>query len=289
MSVPIRLPGLRGESPAAALALYGISHLLGEEATVSWVADERGAGWCAEVTSSRTGGLDELCRALVDAVVADPLSGLRDLAKDVNELTPKLWSVGLRTDIAVARLVAGLCCEAPLRQGERVALSPICVYSFGTRGTLFGNAVKQDEAIDVKSVRALLTSPWTPTKGCNTLGFDPGARRQDGAIMGPDPSADGVRGVPGLVPLVLRGLAAVAPMPHPTRAQGGAFARGDGRVEFRWPIFTTPVARASLSLVVARDWMRRSPAQCAAAGIEAVFAAVVLRAERRLSLGRRVA
>ena len=128
-----------------------------------------------------------------------------------------------------------------------------------------------------------------PKKGCNTLGLDPHARRQDGAIIGPDPSADGVRGVPALVPLAARGLAAVAPMPDAGRVRGGAFVRDGAGLDFRWPVFTFPVSAAALPLLVARDWSSRTASQRAAAGVEAVFASRILRDERRLSIGRRVA
>lgn len=284
MAEPISLPGLRADSPAAALALYGISYLLGEEATVRWTP----ASGSAEVnTPCET--IDDLCELLVGAVRRDPFHGLERIGKDINELTPAAWESNAKPGTALGRLVAGLCAEAPLRNGDRAALTPICVYSFGTRGTLFGNAAKQDEAFDVKALRAVLNGAWVAKKDVNTLGFDPGARRQDGAIMGPDPSADGVRGVPGLVPLVLRGLAAVAPMPWPSRVGGGAFRRENGTLQFLWPIFTAPTGAAALPALVARDWTQRNPAERVAASIDAVYAADILRAERRLSFGRPVA
>ncbi len=131
-------------------------------------------------------------------------------------MTPDQFAAGQSE--AVHRVLVGLAAEAPLRANGRVAITPICTYSFGTRGTLFGNAVKQDASLTAEVVRRLLANEAREQKGCNTLGFDPAARRQDGAVIGPDPSADGVRGVPGLVPLMLRGLATVAPMPGIVKA-----------------------------------------------------------------------
>lgn len=287
MSVPLALLGLRGDSPAAALALYGIAYLLGSDATVRWTG-VAASGWHAEVTAEDCGDLAELADRLVEAIAADPLSSMGSLAKDINELKSETWRDGINQGGSIGRLVAGLCAEAPLRTGERVSLTPACVYSFGTRGTLFGNAAKQDDAVGAKDLRALLAGPWSAKGNCNTLGFDPGARRQDGAVMGPDPSADGVRGVPGLVPLVLRGLAAVAPMPGARRVSGGAFARHEEGIDFRWPVFTAAVRTDALPLVAGRNWSARTRAQRMAAGIEAVFGSLILRAERRLSIGRRI-
>jgi|GEM_PF-6132156 len=283
------LPGLSGESPAAALALYGIAQLLAERAAVQWQA--HGDGWCGALVSDEIGTVDELAQALSDAVAADPLDALQALAKDVNELRPDAWRRGVTGEdgASVRNVIAGLCAETPLRAAGQVPMTPLCVYSFGTRGTLFGNAVKQDAALKPADLRALLVGSWNARKDVNTLGLDPGARRQDGAVIGPDPSADGVRGVPALVPLALRGLAAVAPMPGISRVGGGAFLREAGRVSFSWPIFTTPVTSELLGLVAGRDWRSRDAAARAAAGIEAVYAAAILRDERRLGYGRRVA
>lgn len=284
----IALPGLRPDSPAAALALYGIAYLLGEGTAVRWAPDGA-SGWHAEVSSDDCADLDGLVERLVEAIRLDALTTVVDLAKDVNELTPEKWGEAVEGGGGIGRMVTGLCAEAPERQGGRVSLTPVCVYSFGTRGTLFGNASKQDDTVAVKDVRALLAGSSESRKGCNTLGLDPGARRQQGAIMGPDPSADGVRGIPGLVPLALRGLAAVAPMPGTRSVRGGAFMSSRDGVEFQWPIFTASVPAEALHLVVGRQWSGRPEAQRAAAGIEAVFASRILRAERRLSIGRRIA
>ena len=292
MTASIPLSGLRADSPAAALALYGIAHLLAPDVSVRWTGDGD-SGWHAEVSSARCADLDTLVEALIEAIGSDPLTGVQSIAKDVNELTPQTWSAALSAESAVTRLLEGLCAEAPLRTGGRVSLTPVCVYSFGTRGTLFGNLAKQDGALRTAELRALLYGSWMPKKGCNTLGLDPHARRQDGAIIGPDPSADGVRGVPALVPLACRGLASVGPMPGTDRVRGGAFARDGAGLDFRWPVFTFPVTASALPLLVARDWSRRSNAQRAAAGVEAVFASRILRPHGhisgRLALGRRVA
>jgi hypothetical protein len=288
VTASIQLPGVSADSPAATLALYGIARLLAPDISVCWTRHAE-LKWHADVLSARCADLDELVGMLIEAIESDPLTGLQSIAKDVNELTPHTWSCALSAEGAVAGLLEGLCAEAPLRTGGRVSLTPVCVYSFGTRGTLFGNVAKQDGALRPAELRALLHGPWMPKKGCNTLGFDPYARRQDGAIIGPDPSADGVRGVPALIPLASRGLAAVAPMPAAGRVRGGAFVSDGTRLDFRWPVFTSPVSAAALPLMAARDWSRRTDAQRAAAGIEAVFASRILRGERRLSIGRRVA
>lgn len=289
MSAPIALPGLHAASPAAALALYGIAQLLAPTGTVRWTAD-RVAGWHAEAAVDGCADLDGLVERLVGEITRDPLTGMGALAKDVNELVPETWYAAVVGGGSVADVVTGLCAEAPLRSGGRVALTPLCVYSFGTRGTLFGNVVKQDAAVREQDLRGVLAGSWQPKANCNTLGLDPMARRQDGAIMGPDPSADGVRGVPGLVPLMIRGLAVVAPMPGTDRPHGGAFERGAGReLEFRWPVFTRSTGADVLPLMTGRDWVSRSQAARTASGVEAVFAARIVRAERRLSTGRRVA
>lgn len=279
------IPGLRGGSPAAALALYGIASLLPANSTARWVQD--GGDWTAALDVD-VSDLVALAERLVNAINADGLASLAAVAKDINEVTPAQF-VAHRT-AAVRRVLVGLAAEAPLRPNGNVAITPICTYSFGTRGTLFANAVKQDAALTTEVVRRLLAREATEHKGCNTLGFDPSARRQDGATIGPDPSQDGVRGVPGLVPLILRGLATVSPMPaHGRRVNGGAFARTGHSWEFHWPIFTTPVRCDTLAFLAARDWAARSAARRAASGIDAVYASSVLRDERRLAHGRRVA
>jgi len=281
------LPGLRGGSPAAALALYGIASLLPAGSTVRWVEDGPG-DWVVAVDADMP-DLAALSTILVDAIKADGLGLLEKVAKDINEVTPDQFAA--RQSKAVHRVLVGLAAEAPLRANGKVAITPICTYSFGTRGTLFGNAAKQDASLTVDAVQRLLDDEAQEQKGCNTLGFDPAARRQDGAVIGPDPSADGVRGVPGLVPLVLRGLATVALMPGISQSgvQGGAFVRHERRWEFRWPVFASAVRCDGLPFLVARDWGARSAAQRGASSVNAVYASTVLRDERRLGHGRRVA
>ena len=289
MTAPIPLPGLRAESPAAALALYGIAHLLAPDFSVRWTS-QGDSEWHAEVVSARCADLDGLVKTLIGAIQSDPLTDVRSIATDVNKLTPQTWRASVEGMGAVSRLLMGLCAEAPLRRpGGQVPFTPLCVISFRGTGSFFGPTAKQDSGLAAKDLRTLLLGPWVSKRGCNTLGLDPGARRQDGAIIGPDPSADGVRGVPALIPLVSRGLAAVAPMPDADRVRGGAFARDSGGLEFRWPVFTFPVSAAALPLLVARDWSSRTASRRAAAGVEAAFASRILRAERRLSIGRRVA
>jgi hypothetical protein len=283
----IPLTGLRGDSPAGALALYGVAALLEDDATVRWAGAE--GRWHAAVAGPAVGGVDELAHLLAERVAADALSAVTGLAKDVNELTPDAWRAVVEGPAgSTRRLIIGLTAEAPLRAGGQVALTPLCVYSFGTRGTLFGNAAKADTTVKAADLRSVLEGPWRHKRNVNTLGLDPSARRQEGATMGPDPSADGTRGVPGLLPLLLRGLAAVAPMPG-TRPWGGAFATSDGAPELRWPIFVEPIAARAMPLVTARDWTLRSEAQRRAAGVAAIYAARILRDERRLSVGRRAA
>jgi hypothetical protein len=288
MKAAIELPGLRAESPAAALALYGIARLVESTATVRWMQGTA-AGWHGEVVTGVAGDIDGLVSILVERIATDSLEPAPNLAKDLNELRPEGWRAAIGSgNASIARMVLGLSAEAPLRATGAVALSPLCVYSFGTRGTLFGNAAKADTRLRPNDLRAVLAGPWTPQKGHNTLGFDPGARRQDGALMGPDPSADGVRGVPGLVPLILRGLVAVLPMPGVRSARGGAFSRDGRAVTFRWPVMTTPTPASAVGLLAARDWTTRSAAQRSAAGVTAVFESRILRTERRLSHGRQV-
>jgi hypothetical protein len=288
MTTSIPLPGLRGESPAAALALYGIAQVLAPDVTVRWASDGD-SEWRAEVISARCADLDGLIETLIDAIQSDPLTGVQSVGKDVNKLTPQTWGRSVEGMGAVSQLLAGLCTEAPLRPAGQVPYTPLCVISFRGTGSFFGPTAKQDGSLAAKDMRALLRGPWVSKRGCNTLGLDPGARRQDGAIIGPDPSADGVRGVPALVPLACRGLTSVAPMPGTRHVRGGAFVRDRAGLDFRWPVFTVPVSAAALPLLVARDWSTRTAVQRAAAGVEAVFASRILRDERRLSIGRRVA
>lgn len=288
MSTSILLPGLRAESPAAALALYGIAKALAPDVSVRWTTRED-SGWRAEVIGARCADLDGLVETLIDAIKSDPLTDVQSIATDVNKLTPQAWRASVEGIGAVSQLLIGLCAEAPLRSGGQVPYTPLCVISFRGTGSFFGPTVKQDGTLAAKDLHALLHGPWVSKKGCNTLGLDPGARRQEGAIMGLDPSADGVRGVPALVPLACRGLACVAPMPSTDRVRSGALVGDRAGLEFRWPVFTFPVRAAALPLLVARDWSKRTAAQRAAAGVEAVFASRILRDERRLSTGRRVA
>lgn len=280
------LPGLRGGSPAAALALYGIAWLVPAGSTMRWVGNGLG-DWVAAVDAD-VPDIAAMSATVVEAIKVDDLRTLQAVAGDINQVTPEQFAAP-RT-AAVRRVLVGLAAEAPLLAKGNVARTPICVVSFRGKRNLFGSAAKQDKAMDVQAVRRLLSGEAEEQKGCNTLGFDPAARRQDGAVIGPDPSADGVRGIPGLVPLILRGLATVAPMPGAGRStQGGAFVRIDRRVEFRWPIFSSAVRCDALPFLVARDWGARSASQRAASGIDAVYASTVLREELRLGHGRRIA
>jgi len=288
VSPAIELPGLRADSPAGALVLYGLASLLPRSARVRWKTSSS-LSWHAEVSDEGLHDLGQLVGLVVEAIKADSLTGLPSVAPDLNKLTPEGWvAASVRPD-AVGRVIAGLSAQAPLRPQGQVPFTPLCVISFRGKGSFFGPAVKQDTTIKVPELSELLAGPWRYRKACNTLGLDPDARRQDGAVIGPDPSADGVRGVPGLVPLALRGLAAVAPMPGETRLRGGAFAGTSQGTEFRWPVVVEPVPVDALPLVAARDWESSSDAQRAAASVEAVFASRILRGERRLSAGRRVA
>ena len=291
MSQIVALPGLRADSPAAALVLYGLAALVGPGA-IRWAGDAQ-AGWHGELSAERCEDLDGLVEVAVSAIAANPLTDLGSIASDLNKVLPEDWAQAVTRDDAVGRLASGMCADAPLRPKGQAPMTPLCVVSFYGKSSFFGPAVKQDRdladkrAAAVQQMTALLRESWMRNREVNTLGLDPGARRQDGATIGPDPSADGVRGVPALVPLALRGLATVAPMPAAKRVRGGAFS-ADGR-EFRWPVFTTPVPTDALPIVAARDWAARAPAQRAAAGVEAVFASRILRDERRLAHGRRIA
>ncbi len=68
----VALPGLRGGSPAAALALYGIASLLPAGSTVRWMDDDRG-DWVVAVDAS-VPDLAALSTILVDAIKADGLA-----------------------------------------------------------------------------------------------------------------------------------------------------------------------------------------------------------------------
>lgn len=291
MSPAVALPGLRADSPAAALALYGLAALVGPGA-IRWAGDAQ-AGWHGELSAEPCESLDGLAEVAVDAINADPLTDLGSIAKDLNKVLPEDWKQAVTRNDAVGRLASGMCAEAPLRREGQAPFTPLCVISFKGRGSFFGPTIKQDRELTrkrasaIRQMTAFLREPWMRRKDYNTLGLDPGARRQDGAIIGPDPSADGVWGVPALVPLALRGLATVAPMPASNHVRGGAFI-ADGPA-FSWPVFTTPVPTDALPIVAARDWAARTPAQRAAAGVEAVFASRILRDERRLAHGRRIA
>jgi hypothetical protein len=284
----ILLPGLRAESPAGALAFYGVAGLVPPGARLSWSGDDV-SGWTGAVEHEDIADLSMLVDALLCATVARPLAGLVEVAKDLNEVSPHAWREAVGKEDGVSAVLRGLSADAPRRSGGQVAMTPLCVYNFRSRGRLFDNIAKQDQALTEHELLALLEGNWQPKKNINTLGLDPAARRQDGAVIGPDPSADGVRGVPALLPLAARGLAAVAPQPHERWAGGGAFRRDDGHIDFEWPVFTQPVPAEAVPLLVARRWRDRSPAQRRSAGIAAVFASQVLRSERRLSAGRRVA
>ena len=94
MTASIPLPGLRADSPAAALALYGIAHLLAPDVSVRWTS-QRDSEWHAEVSSARCPDFDGLVEALTEAIGSDPLTDVQSIAKDVNELTPQTWSRAL--------------------------------------------------------------------------------------------------------------------------------------------------------------------------------------------------
>lgn len=295
MSPAVPLAGLRADSPAAALALYGLAAIAGAS-TVRWTSDAQGS-WHGELSSPRLEDLAQVAQAALEAIEAGPLTDLHSIAADLNDILPDPGKASLTRSDCIGRLASGMYAEAPLRKNNKrkepvLSFTPLSVAGFDGKRSFFGQAVKQDRDLigsrtALRQITALLDGPWVRKKDTNTLGLDPGARRQDGATIGPDPSADGVWGVPALLPLALRGLATVAPMPASGRVRGGAFTADHS--EFCWPVFTVPVPTDALALVAARDWAARTPAQRAAAGVEAVFASRILRDERRLAHGRQVA
>lgn len=292
MTGAVKLPGVRGQSPMGMLVALGTLDVLAEHADagarLSWCDD--GAGQCAAITSEGAGTSDDVARAAFEAIRADPLDGLTSVAGDLNKVTPEaLHDVLARS--GAARVLCGLCAEAPLRPQGQAAMTPLAITSFQGRRSVFGTLLSADAGLTEEKLRALFGGPWTYARNVATLNLDPAAREQDSARMAADASADGTRGMPGALSLAARGLSIVAPMP--TRSGRGKRPRVAAVHDHHlaWPIWREPLTRFGARALMGRAWGAIEPGDAVldACGVVAVYASEIVAAKdgRRLARAQR--
>lgn len=288
MTEPLLLNGLRGDSPAAALALYGIAALLDStECECCWTAEPAG-GWRAMLLAPGVNSTEDLADRLAKGIQQDSLTGLLDIAPDANKVMPEDLRRALDQPPSAARTtLAGLVAECPVRAAGQTAFSRFTITSFQGKRSVFGTVIREDDQVSTELLHEVLVGPWLHRPGHNTLNLDPSARDQDGSRLGVDPSTSGVRGVGALLPLMIRGVSSVPPHPAAARrVRCAAFADDT----FVWPIWSRPLPVHAISRMASRDWSKRSEPQRRAASVEAVFGAKVTMAKdgRRLTYGRRM-
>lgn len=287
MTDPIILSGLRGDSPVAVLAFYGIATLLSSANAECWWTARPAGGWQASVRVPGINGTAALADHLVSQIQHNPLTGLLKVAPDANKVMPAdLRRVLNDPPSAVRAVVAGLVAECPARSKGQTALSRFTITSFKGKRSVFGTVIREDDHVTAALLHEVLAGPWIHRPDHNTLNLDPSAREQDGSRLGVDPSTSGVRGVGALLPLVIRGLPSVPPLPAAARrVRCGAFADNT----FVWPVWSQTLPMRAIPWMASRDWSKRSEAQRRAASVEAVFGASVTEAKdgRRLTYGRR--
>lgn len=287
------LDGPRADSPMGVLVALGTLSLLTRyghpEARLGWTATP--FGHRPTITTTAELDLAELSRVVAEAIDADGLTDLKQVADDLNKVMPEdLRGVLSAGPSPSAALLTGLASALPLRPAGQVAMSPLCIVSFKGRRSVFDAIIRQDRSITAVVMRGVLGGPWVYERDQATMGLDPAARRADGALMGPDASADGTRGVAGSLSLATRGLSLVPPLPaRGRRPHQGAFAESG----FAWPVWEPPLPVAAVRMLMGRNWQARAkdPAQLRGAGMVGVYRSRIVEAKdgRRLARATRVA
>lgn len=286
----ISCPGLRSENPLAFLVALGALELLHRgnvDADLRW--SKSVGGWHAVL---RADGQSEASALAARLVGLTQTQDFEILSTDVNEVDTVTLRQALDTaDTDSLALLSALTSEYPLRANGTCAFTQWCFISLrGTRSFLptLRNAVERLQTADVETV---LTGPWSYRRDVNTLNLDPGARAQENALMGPDPSADKTRGVAGTL-----GLAAFGLPFYPLRPRSDA-ARSIGlthRNRLFWPIWTDHLARDAVRALLASPWIDDTNAAEAAPHLRAhgvvaryVSGLAPMKDGRRLTLGAR--
>lgn len=278
--------GLRAENPMSFLVAIGALEILASHedraARLVWRSTEN--GWRGALLTSTADDTAGLAEVLFNAIQANTLRGLREVAQDLNRVDPSVLRQVLEAtdDTGVRRVLGALVAEMPLTSNGFAAMTPMCITSFHGRRSVFGAIVGSDDDLRPWHLLPLLVGEWRGHKGVATLGWDPAMREQDSARMGPDASADGTRGVPGALQLAIRGLHACAPLP--CRGRRPRVAAVDGS-RFIWPIWDSPLRSFGVRNLMGRRWSDVPRPELDACGVRAVYAAEIVPAKN----GRRLA
>ncbi len=194
--------------------------------------------------------------ALEEAHAARDLAAELGWAKDLLKLDrPQLREL-LRSrlaagDDAAARLLAACTAEQPLRRSETCPYTPFRLIPVVGRARFLTSA-RAESAIDKRGLRPVLFEPWAYDRKANTLGLDPGARRQARALMADAPTIVGAVGVPGSVLLGMRGLSFFAMQTTRTDAESPGWMR---REAFIWPIWNRALTRPAARMLLGAPWL----------------------------------
>lgn len=253
----ITMPGLEAHNPLGFLAALGVLSLAADVydgASLSW--SPQGASWAPVLTGSGLDSEDAVLAALEKAHAARDLDAELGWAKDLLKLDrPQLREL-LRSRLAAgdgpaARLVAACTAELPLRRSENCPYTPFRLIPVRGRARFLTSA-RAESAINKRGLRPVLFEPWTYHRKANTLGLDPGARRQARALMADAPTDDGAVGVPGSVLLGLRGLPFFAMQTTRTGAQSPGWIRRDA---FIWPIWNRALTEPAARMLLGAPWL----------------------------------
>jgi hypothetical protein len=265
----IEMTGLRADNPMCVLVALGVIDLVtrgGDDAArLGWDADEHGFH---AVLESTVGDVEDIASTLKSALKLDDVPALPDVASEINKVLPGDLRKELDEEDSRRRhLLSGLATEYPLRPGGQAAMTPLCMISFRGKRSLFKALAREDGTVTEEDLRDLLIGPWNYERGIGSLNLNPAARIQDSARMGPNASNDGTRGVPGSMPLAVRGMTLVPPLPsrgfpvrvvacHSERSREGQ-TRRRRESAFVWPVWSPGLTRAGVQLMMSRAWAKR--------------------------------
>lgn len=299
----VALPGVVAQTPMGLLVALGTLDVLTEhvapDTRLWWKATQTG-GHLAVISVPRALSPDDVAQLVFEALADDPLAGLMEVAADLNKVAPADLHRALTSrGVPWLRVLCGLCAEAPLRPQGQSAMTPLAITSFKGRRSVFATVLRADAAVSEAHLRAVYGGRWSYERKIPTLNLDPAAREQDSARMAADASADGTRGAPGTLPLAVRGLSLLSPLPSRVRPRLPALneRRSSRSVAAArllvWPVWERPLSRFGARALLGRDWLEREPdaETLTACGILAIYqsAIVAVKDGSRLARARRIA